>query len=459
MPLLRYERGWGKFPRRIYLATPVGDGKPFDNYVASLPNAFLALAKAKIGADYGLEGGNVHVDDARNSLVRHFLTTDCTDLVFIDADVGFRAEDLVKLVSVDRDIVAGIYPKKQDETEFPVYWLPEQRTIEADGCVEVARVPTGFLRIRRHVLETLAETVTKFRGNGDGPMDPLYPLIFERSLKGGKRWSGDYEFCNKAHEAGFKVHIIPDMWLTHQGTKTWGGNLAQHQAQKSGEDHPEFIAAMVKVKMGVPATRDWLTLVEHWGNPYAAPPELLFACWQAAKDAKGPILETGSGLTTLVMGLAAEQAGQTVYALEHDVDWYRKTKRALDRYGIKGVELGYAPLAEYGADRWWYDWVYEGYRPLPNQFDLVLIDGPQRRFGREGLFETNIADCIRDARWLMDDADDPKQIALIEKYAPERMARMQVIPSNMIPGRAFAAIPRARAESAKEHENAAEEGV
>jgi acetone carboxylase gamma subunit len=42
-----------------------------------------------------LLSGNCHVDDARNSVVREFLASDCTELVFIDADVSWEPETLV----------------------------------------------------------------------------------------------------------------------------------------------------------------------------------------------------------------------------------------------------------------------------------------------------------------------------------------------------------------------------
>lgn len=438
MPLMRYERGFFKFPRRIFLALPVGDGKPFDNHVVALPNTALALAKHKIGMDFAIEGGNVHVDDARNALVRQFLQTDCTDLVFIDADVGWRPEDLVRLVQHDRDIVAGIYPKKQDEIDYPVYWKdPRHIQADPDGCIEVARVPTGFLRIKRHVVEKLVETVPHFRGNGDKEGEPLYPIIFERTLHSGKRWSGDYEFSNKATTAGFKIHIDPDMTLTHTGLKTWEGNLAGFLRRRNDIANPHFMVAIGKVLAGSATSHDWWALFREWDNPYAAPPELLFTMYQAAASAKGPVLETGSGLTTILMGLASQHRGgkQRVVALEHDVDWLRKTRKGLERYKVETVDLIYTPLKEYGPDKWWYDIT----RIPKYDYDLVLCDGPQRRFGRWGLFKL-LGEQISGANWMMDDADDPSQIAFLTEHAGNREITVHM--SNVIPGRGFAIAPR-----------------
>ena len=53
-----------------------------------------------------------NVNRARNSCAAKFLAGDATHLMFVDADIQFRAEDIVKLVAHDRDIVGGIYPQK-----------------------------------------------------------------------------------------------------------------------------------------------------------------------------------------------------------------------------------------------------------------------------------------------------------------------------------------------------------
>lgn len=430
MPLLRYERGRANCPRRIYIATPVGDSKPFENYTASVPSSVLALADAGISADFAIESGNVHVDDARNALVRHFLTTDCTDLVFIDADVGWRPQDLVRLVSVDRDIVAGIYPKKQDRPEFPVYLRDGPLVIDDDGLLEVERVPTGFLRIRRRVLETLAASVPQFRGQGASDDEPLYPLIFERSCKDGRRWSGDYEFCNKAKAAGFRIHVDPEMQFSHAGMTVYYGCLGDHLRQKAGLDHPDFVGAVEQLREGKPTAETWLRLARHWSNPWAATPEMLFVAWQAALNAKGPILETGSGLSTLVLGIAAQHSGQIVFSLEHDPDWYDRIAGALGRYDVTTVRLDYAPLqpSDYHQN-WWYN-----VDPIefPN-FALVLCDGPPRQFGRQGLFAL-LGSNIRDAHWLIDDADDPAQMTLINRYATGR--RIETVKT--VAGKSFA---------------------
>ena len=50
---------------------------------------------------------------ARNLLAHTFLQSNSTHLMFIDADIGFNANDIISMINVDKDIICGIYPKKE----------------------------------------------------------------------------------------------------------------------------------------------------------------------------------------------------------------------------------------------------------------------------------------------------------------------------------------------------------
>lgn len=242
MSILRFVPSLLKAERRVYLATPVMDGKPHENYTASLPNAALALAQAGIALDYATERHNPHVDNARNALVRHFLffAKDCSDLVFVDADIGFEPHDLVRLLSVDRGIVAGIYPRRQGPKDtsapFPVEFPRGERLVaDADGLLEVERVPTGFLRIRRGVLERLSDLVPHYRAEGQPGGEPLYPRIFERVLEGQREYPGDFAFCNKARAEGYRIFVDPEMRFSHAGGLVWSGCLGDWLRRRAAQ--------------------------------------------------------------------------------------------------------------------------------------------------------------------------------------------------------------------------------
>jgi len=102
-----------------------------------------ALHDAGIGTAYLLLRGNCHVDDARNRIVQEFLTTDCTDLVFIDADVEWHSSDLVKLCQYDLDVVGGVYPhrRKDKQEELPMRMMKGKFPV--DGLMEVEAYQQG----------------------------------------------------------------------------------------------------------------------------------------------------------------------------------------------------------------------------------------------------------------------------------------------------------------------------
>lgn len=407
MPVGTYVRGRPQAgPKRAFLAIPTGSGDITAPCVASVVAALPALADAGIAADFMIEAGNCHVDDARNGLVREFLRTDCTDLVFIDADVGFAPEALVALLSCDRDVVAGVYPKKEFPASFPVFvgsvgplWAGE------DGAVEVEGAPTGFMRIKRKVLEALCETAVSFRGQNPDD-DGLYHVIFERGVGDGHRWSGDYFFCRKWREAGGKIHVLPELRFTHTGAYTWGGTLGDYWRDKHGLNDQALARAVEKLRAGFDK-QAICDLHRAYDNPWAADPLFLASAYILAREAR-TILDCGSGLTTLVLALANPSA--EIHSLEHDPIWATQTREMLDRFGVDNVELHCNPLKDHADGRWY------GCRGLPaEQWDLAVNDGPPRtkadRTALYRLFQGRISTV------LADDTQDPEHLAALSGWA------------------------------------------
>jgi hypothetical protein len=126
----------------------------------------------------------------------------------------------------------------------------------------------------------------------------------------------------------------------------------------------------------LPSGRTIWQLWAGWGNEsYSGHPEYLEEVIRRCSTTSGPVLECGSGLTTVLLGLFAGRRGVQVWTLEHDPKWYEHTAAALRRFRIEGVELVLAPLRDYGEFSW-YDAPTER---MPQRFGVVVCDGPPQK--------------------------------------------------------------------------------
>jgi Methyltransferase domain len=160
------------------------------------------------------------------------------------------------------------------------------------------------------------------------------------------------------------------------------------------------------------------SLVYGWGNEdWSAREEYLAGVVAEAWAARGPVLECGSGLTTLLLGWVAGRAGGEVCSLEHDPVWAERTRAALRRHGLTRARVCHAPLRDYGEFCW--------YEPpagvLPREFSLVVCDGPpgDTRGGRYGLLPVLGARLARGCVVLLDDAARPGEAAVLRRWAAE----------------------------------------
>lgn len=415
----------GGAPYHVMIATPVGV-MPCTDYTRSLCATAETLSRFGVRFDLHIIQGHCHVDDVRNMLIRDFLTSECTDLFFIDADMGWKAKNFLRLLEAPGDIVAGVYMHKSDAFTYPFH-PPKDVELHPNehGLYEMPKVATGFMRIRRKVLEALYDR-EKERGRLSRPGDELddalrSPLKVARIVERGFArelgledvaindlyTSGDYVFCLKARQLGFKCWLDPNMEFGHSGEKVWIGHVGNLYRQRMGLWQPEFIAAMEALRKGNTAPEVFDTLARHYGvpdvnySPWPLAPEALAETYRMAKEGSGDVLELGSGLSTLIMGLALEGTGRTVHALEHDVDFWRKTARMLEQFKAPNVSLYLTPLVpeEDGTNRY----AIEAAEGLPETFGVALLDGPPAKYGRAGVVNALI-DRIKDAQLVIDDA-------------------------------------------------------
>jgi len=160
-----------------------------------------------------------------------------------------------------------------------------------------------------------------------------------------------------------------------------------------------------------------------WGNDgFAARYDYLEEVLERAAGTKGPILECGSGLTSLLLGLYAGRRNVQTWSLEHIPEWHARVTGALQRHRIPGVDVCLAPLREYGEFEW-YDPPLDA---LPETFSLIVCDGPPGTIngGRYGLLPVLGTRLGADTLILLDDADREAETDVLERWVSERNMRV-----------------------------------
>jgi hypothetical protein len=160
----------------------------------------------------------------------------------------------------------------------------------------------------------------------------------------------------------------------------------------------------------------WRDLVDGWDNKrWSAGPEYLDAMAAAAVTENGPILECGSGLTTLVLAAISRRTHSPIWTLEHDERCFHLVHSRLQRFRLRAnVQL--APLRSYGD----YDWYDVDAATLPT-FSLVVCDGPPKstRGGRFGLLPVLNERLAPGCVILLDDASRPDEQEIIRRWASD----------------------------------------
>jgi hypothetical protein len=201
-------------PMHVFIAVPCYGGTVHGQCTLSLMKLYHALLTAGIAVTVRTVLNDSLITRARNLLVHWFLQTDATHLLFVDADIEFRAEDVVKMLGAGVDVIGGLYAKKELPTK-PVV-VPDVVPDANGPPTPVDRIGTGLLLTSRRTFETM-RTVHR-----DEPYDQLdvmdvYPY-FDCARVGREYLSEDWYFCQRWCDMGGTVYAAPWTATTHYGS-------------------------------------------------------------------------------------------------------------------------------------------------------------------------------------------------------------------------------------------------
>ncbi len=212
---------------KVFLGIPVYGGmEPL--FVNSLMGAALQLTKLKrkpLDLHIQMKAGDSLVPRARNALAAEFLKSDCTHFLQLDCDLIFGLDQIIRLVSHDELIVAGLYPMKKPELQWVANFKANEEEDER-GLHRVRYAGTGCLLVKRVVLEKMIDALPDI---AYGPDDSehaaghdFFSVGVHRGADGNTRYlSEDWYFCQRALDLGIDVFMDTRVVLKHIGQITY----------------------------------------------------------------------------------------------------------------------------------------------------------------------------------------------------------------------------------------------
>lgn len=221
--------------KKVVFCTPSLNG-PLAPLIASMEQSIPLVTGAGWEEGMVLETGNPYISAARATMLRKALDAKADVIVFIDYDLSWDADDLLKLIETEGDVVAGLYRFKKDEEEYmgALCTHADGRPMgrESDGALNADRVPAGFLKITKEAVDKfIAAYPELLYGHRFAPAVDL----FNHGAHDWVWYGEDYSFSRRWRAMGEPMWVVPDLNLTHHGAdKAYPGNFHQFMMRQPG---------------------------------------------------------------------------------------------------------------------------------------------------------------------------------------------------------------------------------
>lgn len=242
--------------KKLFIGTPMYGGSCLGMYMKSCLDLQSAALQYGVDIKFSFLFNESLIQRARNYIVDEFLRSDCTHLMFIDADIGFNPIDIIAMLAMDKDIVGAPYPKKTikwDNIKKAIIKNPEITSAELEKLggdivfnpvagtthftvnepLQVMEIGTGMMMTRRDVFEKFEENYPQYEYTpdhvgtahfgGDRKIHSYFNVEIDPDSN--RVLSEDYHFCQQCRKIGIEVWMAPWISCYHVGTYSFQGNL------------------------------------------------------------------------------------------------------------------------------------------------------------------------------------------------------------------------------------------
>lgn len=219
---------------KLVICTPAYDGQVNHRYMLSYIKLHTLCIQRNIEVVVIFTAKDSMITRARNFLCKSFLDIDnATHLLFVDADIQYEPEDVLRMLDADVPLIGGVYAKKTMERDHITgKQIVNYCVVPAEGTTivndltkphPVLFVGTGLMLLKREVLETMIRAFPDDFYFAE-PNEKFY-RFFDTERVGSAYLSEDYFFCHKWRSLGHTVYAAYWTRTVHWGMHGYEGNV------------------------------------------------------------------------------------------------------------------------------------------------------------------------------------------------------------------------------------------
>jgi len=234
----------GKHKTSLFIAMPCYDSVKINTMLSIFK---LAQMLSKTGIHVGINTmKSPLIHQARNYLSSVFLTTEYEYMLFIDSDVEFEPEAVLRMIIAKKEIICTPYRVKNENVTQDIYTVqftdPNKIMMLPGGLVELEAGPTGLMLIDRNVFKKIIKNRPDLKIKNKvaadaGKSHEFYYNFFSFDFKDGYTIGEDVSFCKLARENDIKIFANCESATAHHGSYAWKGTFGKSMKDVKDENN------------------------------------------------------------------------------------------------------------------------------------------------------------------------------------------------------------------------------